>query len=150
MKEKNKAVIANIAIRALCCFGAVSFGYCFPDNRVGPQNGIIKRKQKQRFVERQTYSRYVHHLVGVQCSSEYKQWANYELHSLIKQGKTTTNMKKNLKWINATEYPLRYKDSTWKVIFSFTTFIITLYGKGVGKHFPVQTSSRQGATSTYI
>ena len=48
MKEKNKAVIANIAIRALCCFRALSIGYCFPENRAGPKNGVIKRKQKQR------------------------------------------------------------------------------------------------------
>lgn len=87
MKEKNKVVIANIAIRALCCFGALSFGYCFPDNRVGPQNGIIER-QKQRDLWRNK------HIPGT-CTTwwEYsvavntKQWVNYELHSLIKLGK---------------------------------------------------------------
>lgn len=51
MKEKNEAVIANTAIRALCCFRALSFeGFFFLlfllDNRVEPQNSIIKRKKE--------------------------------------------------------------------------------------------------------
>lgn len=47
-ERKEQAVIANIAIRALCCFRALSFGYCCHEDRVGPQNGVIKRKQKNR------------------------------------------------------------------------------------------------------
>lgn len=63
MKEKNEAVIANTAIRALCCFRALSFeGFFFLllllDNRVEPQNSIIKRK-KEKQIQRETYFRYM-------------------------------------------------------------------------------------------
>ena len=45
MKEKNTAVIANVAIRVLCSLRALSFGYCFAENRDGPQICVKKKKK---------------------------------------------------------------------------------------------------------
>lgn len=54
MKEKNKAVIAHLAIRVLLlfiylfCFRALTFRYCFAENRVGPHQKKIE-KENRRF-----------------------------------------------------------------------------------------------------
>lgn len=63
MKEKNEAVIANTAIRALCCFRALSFEGCFFFFFCLTTELNLKivssKEKKEKQIQRETYYRYM-------------------------------------------------------------------------------------------
>lgn len=74
-KYKNKAVVANKAIRALCCSRALSFGYSFPE-KTRSDLKMVSSKEKQTHIPAPCN--------GTTLSPWIKYEANYELYSLIK------------------------------------------------------------------